>query len=274
MIEKADFTEELARQLHEYRRSQSFSLPDRTRIRRFSGEVLKLLFPHFGGSDLDCPEKISSDIHSLAASLVGALSPITGLLKSPPESISDSFFAALPCLHEALRADAEALYRGDPAAESIDEVILAYPGFLAIAIYRIAHEFYQLGVPFVPRMMTEYAHQQTGIDIHPGAVIGRSFFIDHGTGLVIGETTRIGSDVKLYQGVTLGALSVDKSLANTKRHPTIEDHVVIYANATILGGETTIGHHSIVGGNVWLTESIPPHSTVYHSSKVEVHSRS
>ena len=164
----------------------------------------------------------------------------------------------------------EAIYRGDPAAESVEEVVLAYPGFLAISIYRIAHEFYHLDVPIFPRLLTEYAHQLTGIDIHPGARIGTPFFIDHGTGIVIGETTLIGDNVKIYQGVTLGALSVDKSLANTKRHPTIEDNVIIYAQAVILGGETIIGHDSVVGGNSWLTRSVPPFSFVYPETKVNV----
>ena len=158
------------------------------------------------------------------------------------------------------------------AAESVDEVISAYPGFRAIAIYRIAHEFYRMGVPLFPRILTESAHQRTGIDIHPGATIGRSFFIDHGTGIVVGETTTIGDSVKIYQGVTLGALSVDKTLASSKRHPTIEDNVVIYSNATILGGTTVIGHDSVIGGNVWLTESVPPYSVVYHKSEVHVRS--
>jgi serine O-acetyltransferase len=161
--------------------------------------------------------------------------------------------------------DAEAIFRGDPAAKSVDEVILAYPGFLAIAVYRVAHWFHNRGVPTLPRMISEHAHKLTGIDIHPGATIGRSFVIDHGTGIVIGETTVIHDNVKIYQGVTLGALSVDKSLANTKRHPTIERDVVIYANATILGGDTVVGAGSVVGGNVWLTESVSPGSRVYHS---------
>ena len=169
--------------------------------------------------------------------------------------------------------DAEAILKGDPAAESVDEVVSAYPGFAAIAIYRIAHEFYELSVPIFPRILSEVAHQRTGIDIHPGATIGQSFFIDHGTGIVVGETTVIGEHVKLYQGVTLGALSVDKSLSSSKRHPTIEDNVVIYSNATILGGGTIIGHDSVIGGNVWLTQSVPPFSVVFNKSEVKVRNR-
>jgi serine O-acetyltransferase len=169
--------------------------------------------------------------------------------------------------------DAEAIEEGDPAAESVEEVVSAYPGFHAIAIYRIAHEFYALEVPIFPRLLSELAHQRTGIDIHPGATIGRSFFIDHGTGIVIGETSVIGERVKIYQGVTLGALSVEKSLSASKRHPTIENGVVIYSNATILGGETVIGHDSVIGGNVWLTESVLPYSVVYNRSEIRVRNR-
>ncbi len=158
-----------------------------------------------------------------------------------------------------------AIYIGDPAAKYISEVIRSYPGFYATAAYRIAHELHSLGIEDIPRIITEHAHSQTGIDIHPGARIGRHFCIDHGTGLVVGETAEIGDHVKLYQGVTLGALSVHKEDANLKRHPVIEDHVVIYAGATILGGQTVIGHHSIIGGNVWITRSVPPHAKVYYT---------
>ena len=160
------------------------------------------------------------------------------------------------------------MYEGDPAAKSESEVVRTYPGFYAIAAYRLAHELHLLGVEGIPRVITEFAHSKTGIDIHPAAKIGEHFCIDHGTGVVIGETTIIGNHVKIYQGVTLGALSVDKSDAEKKRHPTIEDRVVIYAGATILGGETTIGHDSIIGGNVWLTQSVPPQSKIYYQPKM------
>jgi len=191
---------------------------------------------------------------------------------SEPERMKGiaEFVKALPDFHATLLEDANAIYRGDPAATNCDEVILAYPGFFAISIYRLAHWFYQRKVPIVPRMLTEYAHEKTGIDIHPGATIGSAFVIDHGTGIVIGETSIIADNVKVYQGVTLGALSVEKSFANQKRHPTIERDVIIYANATILGGETTIGRGSIIGGNVWLTKSVPPNSRVYHRSEITV----
>ena len=159
-----------------------------------------------------------------------------------------------------------AILEGDPAADSEDEVVLAYPGFLATAVHRFAHELYRLNVPVFPRVVSEWSHRETGIDIHPGATIGRAFAIDHGTGVVIGETSVIGDRVRIYQGVTLGALAVSKRLAHTKRHPTIEDDVVIYAGATILGGETVIGRGSVIGGNVWLTHSVPPGTRVLQES--------
>jgi serine O-acetyltransferase len=178
-----------------------------------------------------------------------------------------AFLEKLPDLRHALALDVKAAYDGDPACKSLDEVIFCYPGLEAITVFRLAHAMHELGVPLIPRMMTEWAHSRTGIDIHPGAKIGNYFFIDHGTGVVIGETTVIGDWVKLYQGVTLGALSFatdsDGNLVRgTKRHPTIEDHVVIYANATVLGGNTVIGHHSVIGSSVWITRSVVPYTTV------------
>lgn len=178
-----------------------------------------------------------------------------------------AFMRELPSLRGILAKDVRAAYEGDPAASGYDEIIFSYPGLFAITVYRIAHHLHGQGVPLIPRMMTEYAHSLTGIDIHPGAHIGESFFIDHGTGVVVGETTEIGNRVRLYQGVTLGALSIPKNateaLRDQKRHPTIEDEVIIYAGATILGGETVIGARSVIGGNVWITESIPPDSKVF-----------
>ncbi|GBD36554.1 Serine acetyltransferase [bacterium HR36] len=177
------------------------------------------------------------------------------------------FLRKIPDLRYLLEEDVQAAYEGDPAAKSYHEIVFCYPGLEAVTIYRIAHELHLLGVPLIPRIMTEYANSKTGIDIHPGAQIGHSFFIDHGTGVVIGETCLIGNHVKLYQGVTLGALSFPrdadgKIIRGMKRHPTIEYEVVIYANATILGGDTVIGHHSVIGSNVWLTHSVPPHTIV------------
>ena len=181
--------------------------------------------------------------------------------------IAIRLLGSLPELRRDLGEDVQAAFDGDPAAKNLDEIVFCYPGVSAITVFRIAHELFQLRVPLIPRMMTEYAHGKTGIDIHPGATIGRRFFIDHGTGVVIGETSHIGDNVKIYQGVTLGALSFPRDddgniLRNQKRHPTIEDDVVIYANATILGGKTVIGHHSVVGSSAWITRSIPPYTTV------------
>lgn len=185
------------------------------------------------------------------------------LTDEPAADLTGDLLASLPTVLERSLDDARAILAGDPAAESLDEVIAAYPGFLAIAAHRLAHAVHHIGVPIVPRLMAELAHSRSGIDIHPAATIGRSFCIDHGTGIVVGETAVIGDDVKLYQGVTLGALSVSKDKAGTKRHPTIGDRVVIYANATVLGGDTTVGADSIVGGNVFITRSVPPGSLVY-----------
>jgi serine O-acetyltransferase len=180
------------------------------------------------------------------------------------ELLVENFFDELPKIRAVLALDMEAALRGDPAAKSREEVIVAYPGFDAVTVHRLAHFFWTAQVPLIPRMMSELVHGRTGIDIHPGARIGESFFIDHGTGVVIGETTLIGKNVKLYQGVTLGALSVRKEEGNRKRHPTIEDEVTIYANATILGGATVIGRGCTIGGSVWLTESVPPGAKVYN----------
>jgi serine O-acetyltransferase len=178
-----------------------------------------------------------------------------------------AFMHELPRLRSRLATDVRAAYQGDPAAKGFDEIIFSYPGLSAITIYRVAHLLHEQGIPLIPRIMTEHAHSMTGIDIHPGAHIGESFFIDHGTGVVIGETCEIGQRVRIYQGVTLGALSVRReeveSLRNRKRHPTIEDDVIIYSGATILGGDTVIGARSVIGGNVWLTESVPPDTQVY-----------
>jgi len=180
------------------------------------------------------------------------------------------FLIRLPDLLKQLNQDAECLYLHDPAANSREEVVLAYPGFFAIAVYRLSHEFNQQGMPLIPRMMSEYAHRLTGIDIHPGATIGSPFFIDHGTGVVIGESTVIKNHVKLYQGVTLGALQVSKEMKNQKRHPTVGNNVTIYAGATILGGETIINENCTIGGNVWLTTSVPANSIVYQTSETKL----
>lgn len=178
----------------------------------------------------------------------------------------DVFFGHLPKIAKDVKLDVEAILEGDPAAKSLSEIIVTYPGCYAIASHRIAHEFYKMDVPIIPRLFSEHSHRATGVDIHPGAKIGKSFFIDHATGVVIGETAVIGNNVKLYQGVTLGALTVSKGQRNKKRHPTLEDNVVVYANATILGGNTVVGNDTIVGGNVWLTKSVIPYSRVMYQS--------
>ena len=183
------------------------------------------------------------------------------------QAMAIAYLERIPELRRVLAMDVQAAYDGDPACKNLDEVIFCYPGLEAVTVFRLAHQLLELGVPFIPRMMTEWVHQKTGIDIHPGATIGDYFFIDHGTGVVIGETCEIGNHVKLYQGVTLGALSFDTDaqgnlVRGQKRHPTIEDHVVIYANATVLGGETVIGHHAVIGSSVWLTRGIEAYATV------------
>lgn len=237
--------------------------PDPTAIPELVDTTLSALFPqHSHGAHLD-RNALSAKIDIISSGLIRLCSSVMPHEEGLNSLVAD-FIDELPRFHALLLEDAQAICTGDPAAKSVDEVILAYPGFLAIAVYRIAHWMHLRTIPIVPRMISEHAHRLTGVDIHPGATIGRSFVIDHGTGVVIGETTLIHDNVKMYQGVTLGALSVNKSMSNTKRHPTIERDVVIYANATILGGDTVIGAGSVVGGNVWITESIAPGSRVYH----------
>ena len=261
-----DFNAELLR----LRQSRSLVLPGKARASQFAEDLLGLLFPHFSEEVFYSPDEIGGQFTLLRRNLHAILQPLRTQMHCSVEEVAEQFFRTVPEIYRKMWQDAETILRGDPAAESVDEVISAYPGFFAIATYRVAHEFYRMEVPIFPRILAESAHHRTGVDIHPGAKIGKCFFIDHGTGIVVGETTWIGENVKLYQGVTLGALSVDKALASSKRHPTIEDNVVIYSNATILGGETVIGHDSVIGGNVWLTESVPPYSVVYHKSEVRV----
>ncbi len=239
---------------------RDYGLPARAGAlaRTFVADALALLFPHFAPPDRSDRRAVQEELHRLEATLEEFLAGV-GLAGGP---FAAAFTDALPGIHDALVTDATATCDADPAATSVDEVILAYPGFYALACHRFAHQLRMQGVPLLPRLIGESAHRVTGIDIHPGATIGRAIAIDHGTGIVIGETSVIGDRVRLYQGVTLGALSVRKNLASTRRHPTIEDDVVIYANATILGGDTVVGHSSVIGGNVWLTHSVPPHSIV------------
>lgn len=237
-------------------------------IHLFFEELLGLLFPEFASQPLGDQEVIIQKFDRLKTTLATLLEKNPQLHHTDVLEIVERFFDNLSDTFDSIHEDVDAMYAGDPAARSKTEIIRSYPGFFAIAAYRIAHLLHLEGVMLIPRMITELAHSRTGIDIHPGASIGRRFCIDHGTGVVIGETTVIGNDVKIYQGVTLGALSVDKADADAKRHPTIEDEVVIYAGATILGGNTTIGARSVVGGNVWLTKSIPTDSKVYYQAKM------
>ena len=245
-------------------------LPSRSAICKFTEGLLDLLFPQLTEKSFKSREELNVYADILKNDLKIIFLNAEPYLDKPAEQIVNAFFNVVPDIYDQLIDDAQAIHDGDPAAKNRDQVIRTYPGFLAIACYRIGHAFCQIGVPLLPRILTEYAHSRTGIDIHPKAKIGTNFCIDHGTGIVIGETTEIGNNVKIYQGVTLGALSVKKEMAKIKRHPTIEDNVVIYAGATILGGNTIIGRNSIIGGNVWLTESIPPNSRVYHKSQIEV----
>jgi len=262
--------------------SGAVNLPGRESVDSIVRGLEELLFPGFLenlNTDKDALRNVTIEkINNLSLALrsevekslafsarLGALSCGHDGCRAVAAMVIEEFFEELPKIRIILAKDLEAAVRGDPAAMSADEVILSYPGFQAIVVHRIAHFFYSRQVPLIPRMMSELIHRRTGIDIHPGAQIGESFFIDHGTGIVFGETTIIGKNVKIYQGVTLGALSVKKEESGKKRHPTIEDDVTIYANATILGGDTVIGRGSIIGGNMWIVKSVPPESKVYNS---------
>lgn len=273
-MSKYYYLEEFSRSLLETQRLHKTIRPLKREGQKFIDGLLQLLLPHFSEKMYSNSKEIESEIILLQREFKSVLNALNNYTEGEIEELSDSFFALLPAINEELWLDAKSITEGDPAAENIDEVILAYPGFLTIAIYRLAHALYNEGIPILPRIITEYAHQLTGIDIHPGAKIGKLFCIDHGTGIVIGETAEIGNSVKMYQGVTLGALSVDKKFANTKRHPTIGDNVIIYAQAVILGGNTVIGANSIIGGNSWITESVPENSVVYNKSEVKLRKNS
>jgi serine O-acetyltransferase len=243
------------------------STPGRPDVAHLGELLFGLLFP-----GAHCRDAAEARYTRASRQFEKLLNPITAN-ESQTKRLATGLFQKLPGIYDDLIHDAEAIYRFDPAARSIDEVVQGYPGFLAISIYRIAHQLLLEKIPLLPRFLAEYAHSRTGIDIHPGARIGRSFFVDHGTGIVIGETAIVGNDVKLYQGVTLGAIQVEKSHANRKRHPTIEDNCTIYANCTVLGGTTVIGHDSVIGGNTWITRSIPPNSLVMHQANIVVRPR-
>lgn len=242
--------------------------PSPARVKSFYIGLLETLFPDYAKINFSSAKELGLHMERLKLELEQMLTRNPGFPADRAEPVAEAFFDELPGIHELLVLDARATFQGDPAARSLPEVIRTYPGFYAITAYRMAHALHLHNVPLIPRMITEHAHGKTGIDIHPGARIGESFCIDHGTGVVIGETTNIGNYVKIYQGVTLGALSVDKEDADSKRHPTIEDHVIIYANANILGGKTVVGHHTIIGGNVWITRSVPPHTKIYYQAKM------
>lgn len=255
--------------LSDFSSGECTAVPSMKVAHEFTDMLISTLFP-IQQNGKAVPEEIEAELELCALKLDELLTSIRKSLELTPEELTSAFFEELPGVFEELVSDAESLARFDPASSCVEEIILCYPGFYCISVYRLANILFRLGVPVIPRVMTEYVHGKTGIDIHPGADIDSPFFIDHGTGIVIGETARIGKNVKIYQGVTLGALTVEKRLARTKRHPTIEDHVVIYAGSTILGGNTTIGHHTVVGGNTWITESVQPHSVVYRNHRVVI----
>ncbi len=251
---------------HLYQEHQkALRLPEPSRVCGWLNGLLGILFPEFSDHRFKSQREFAQYYQELCLELNRILKTLDASMLIKADVMEQAFMEQIPEIRETLLMDAQAICQGDPAAVDLTEVIRTYPGFYAIAVYRLAHTFFELDVPLIPRILTEYAHSKTGIDIHPAARIGSRFCIDHGTGVVIGGSCDIGSDVKIYQGVTLGALSVKKEMANTKRHPTIEDRVVIYAGATILGGGTTIGHDAIIGGNVWITKSVPAHCRIYYT---------
>ena len=254
------------------------NLPSQDKVVELARDLMHLLFPGFfedsGLTQAEAPAWLDQLLAKIEKRLSAELEKCLRYArdanpKAQAKKFTADFLGALPEVRRVVQTDVAAAYTGDPAARSLDEIILAYPCVLAISLQRLAHVLYAQGVPLLPRMLTEYGHERTGIDIHPGAHIGEHFFIDHGTGVVIGETAIIGSNVKIYQGVTLGAKSFETDasgapIKGTKRHPEIGDRVTIYAHATILGGDTIIGAHSVVGASVWLMDSIPPHSVAYY----------
>jgi serine O-acetyltransferase len=244
------------------------NLPSKMAVAALTQDLLHIIFPGFIAehqvSMHDLPHETALQLSSLQKRLMREIAKsleMHSVAGQNAESVTLEFLRKLPDVRCLIQTDVEAAFQGDPAAANREEVVLAYPGVEAAAVFRMAHVLYELGVAFLPRMMTEWAHSRTGIDLHPGAEIGTHFFIDHGTGVVIGETSIIGNRVRIYQGVTLGAMSLPtgraRALSTAKRHPTIEDDVIIYANATILGGDTIIGRGAVIGGNSWITESVP-----------------
>jgi len=236
------------------------------------GQFMGLVFPHYLPDCERGEEAIKKQLACFSADLEKTLKGVTRWKEKIIRGKIAGLLSDLPGISRKISRDAEALYNSDPASQSLDEVILSYPGCYAVSAYRFAHYLLKMEIPLLPRLIGEYAHRVTGIDIHPGATIGHSLYIDHGTGVVIGETAIIGNNVQIYHSVTLGALKVEKSEKSKKRHPTVEDNVIIYSGATILGGKTVIGHDSIIGGNVWITGSILPHSRVMYKSRDEAES--
>lgn len=243
-----------------------YNIPiDKKEMEEVVERLYHLMFPI--SSQLNI-ESVHSELRSIASVLLCTLTQLKEEKKA--NEIVEKFFEDLPEIQRRLTKDAHCYLANDPAAKSLEEVILTYPGFFALSVHRIAHKLHELGVQLIPRLFSEYAHSKVGIDIHPGAKIGKNLFLDHATGIVIGETTVVGNDVKIYQGVTLGALYLEKNLSSIKRHPTVEDNVVIYAGATILGGDTVIGRHSTIGGGAWVTRSVIPFSLVYNKIDVKI----
>lgn len=247
---------------------ESSQCPPPKVVIQFFDDLIGVLFPEFAMHRLNSEQEIRDRVGELRNQFRAILDQNRECIRSGEEKVEERFIGKLDVIRTKLLKDIDAMYFGDPAAKSRAEVIRTYPGFYAIAAHRIAHEMVDMGIILIPRIISEHAHRQTGIDIHPGAQIGDDFCIDHGTGIVIGETAVVGDRVKIYQGVTLGALSVKKEDARKKRHPTIGGDVVIYAGATILGGKTVIGKGSTIGGNVWLTNSVPPGSKIYYQARM------
>ncbi|WP_079241735.1 serine O-acetyltransferase EpsC [Chryseobacterium indologenes] len=258
--------DQLIERIHQTKQNSIHGFFDKIKTKKWVKDLYETLFlPQTDNTE----EQLKRNFEALQETLSDLINTVAGD-KDLTEKQVNQFFEALPTLYDQLVLDAKSILEFDPAADSLEEVYLAYPGFFATYVYRISHQLWSQEVKILPRVISEYAHSKTGIDIHPGATIGKSFFIDHGTGIVIGETTIIGNNVKIYQGVTLGALNVSKEKAHQKRHPNIEDDVIIYSGATILGGETTIGRESIIGGNVWVTQDVPANSLVYHKSEIKI----
>jgi serine O-acetyltransferase len=251
--------------------TQSFchEVPSLTKTHHFINDTINFLFPIRTDRNISLLQ-IEAKWEDLQRQFKDLVQPMQPMLKKTADELTLEFFEQIPTLYDKMLKDAEAFLKFDPAAKCPEEVILCYPGYYAISIYRLSHVLYKMNIPVLPRVIAEYSHTKTGIDIHPGATIGNRFFIDHGTGIVIGETAIIGNNVKIYQGVTLGAMYVGKELSDKKRHPTIEDNVIVYAGSTILGGSTVIGRDTVIGGNSWVTESVPPFSVVYHKPSVVI----